>query len=130
MKKMIMIAALIGGMLMPAEMMANNEIDRKPRFENRGRKEIRVSRDKKGGNKGSYRNDRADYRPGKPGKPMKPGYRPGRPDPVIVVNPPAPRPCPPPPPPAPRYYYDYDNPVVEATTAFLGIAALISLIAD
>ena len=129
MKKMIMIAALIGGMLMPAEMVANNNIDRKPRVENRGRKEIRVSRDKKGGKKDVYRNNRADYRPGKPGRN---DYRPGRPAPVVVVNKPAPRPCPPPPPPA-RYYYDdcyYDNPIVEATAAFVGIAALISLIAD
>jgi hypothetical protein len=55
MKKMIVIAALIGGMLMPAQMMANNNNDRKPKVENRGnRNEIRVSKDKKGGKKGDF----------------------------------------------------------------------------
>ncbi len=133
MKKMIVIAALIGGMLMPAQIMANNNNDRRPKVERRGNgNEIRVSKDKRGGKKDNYRDDRRGYdRPGKPGKPdYRPDYRPGRPAPVVVVNPPAPRPCPPPP---PRYYYNdyyYDNPVVDAAAAFISIVGLMSIIAD
>jgi hypothetical protein len=139
MKKMIVIAALIGGMLMPAQMMANNNNDRKPKVENRGnRNEIRVSKDKKGGKKGDFKGGRNDYK--KPGKPDYRPNRPCRPAPVVVVNRPAPRPCPPPPPrpcppppPRPKYYYNdyyYDNPIDDAAEAFVSIVALMSLIAD
>ena len=124
---MIVIAALIGGMLMPAQMMANNNNERKPKVENRGnRNEIRVSKDKKGDFKGG----RNDYK--KPGKPDYRPSKPGRPAPVVVVNRPAPRPCPPPPP-RPKYYYNdyyYDNPIDDAVEAFVSIVALMSLIAD
>ena len=120
MKKMMIIAALIGGMLIPAQSMANNDKgNAKPKVENRGK-------EKRGYKIGKKDNRKPDYRPGKPGKPDRPDYRPNRP--VVVVNRPAPRPCPPPPPPVRRDYYD--NPAADAAVTVLGIAALISLIAD
>ena len=122
MKKMIVIAALIGGMLMPAQIMAQrNNRNEKPRIENRGgRKEYKNN---KGGKK--------DMNFGKPGKGNRPGrykYNRPAPPPVVVVNRPAPRPCPPPPPPAPCRYYCND--VVGAAATVVGLAALVALIAD
>lgn len=126
---MIVIAALIGGMLMPAQIMAqNNRRNEKPRVENRGnKKEMRISKDNKGEKKDNFRDNRRDeFKPGKPNyKPGKPDYRPNRP-PVVVVNRPAPRPCPPPP---PRNCY-YDNDAADAVVAFASIVALMSLMAD
>lgn len=126
MKKMMIIAALIGGMLIPAQSMANNDKgNAKPKVENRGK-------EKRGYKIGKKDNRKPDYRPGKPGKPGRPDYRPDyRPNrPVVVVNRPAPRPCPPPPPPPPVRRCYYDNPAADAAVTVLGIAALISLIAD
>ena len=119
---MIVIAALIGGMLMPAQIMAQrNNRNEKPRIENRGgRKEYK---NKKGGKK--------DMNFGKPGKGNRPGkykYNRPAPPPVVVVNRPAPRPCPPPPPPAPCRYYCND--VVGAAATVVGLAALVALIAN
>ena len=125
---MIVIAALIGGMLMPAQMMAqNNRKNAKARVENR-----MDNRDRK---KGGY--DFAMNKPGKPGfnvggnrKPQPPVVvnRPA-PAPVVVVNRPAPRPCPPPPPPAPHRCCN-DNDIVDAAAAVVGLAALVALIAN
>ena len=114
MKKMIVIAALIGGMLMPAQMMAQNRNGKKrPKVELRGnkrdnRKEMKIGK---------------EYRMGKPGKPVR------RPAPVVVVNRPAPRPrpcLPPPPPPVHRCHND----AAEIVSTVVGLAALVSLIAD
>ena len=130
MKKMMIIAVLIGGMLMPAQLFANNDrANAKPRVENNGkRKEIRV-----GSNRDDRNGKKPGYKPEKPGKNNKPGRgykpgKPGKPAPVIVVNRPAPRPCPPPPPPAPRRYY-YDG-AADAVGAFLSIVGLMAIIAD
>lgn len=114
MKKMILIAALIGGMLMPAQMMAQKRDRRGPKVEYRQNR----------------RNDRKEIRMGKPGKPKyKPAYKPQ--PAVVVVNRPVPRPCPPPPPPppAPRRYY-YDNDVLDAATAIISFATLAAILAD
>ena len=139
MKKMIVIAALIGGMLMPAQMMAqNNRKNAKAKVENRVDNRDR----KKGGN------NIAMNKPGKPGADRKPGFniggnrnpqppvvvnrpapRPCPPAPVVVVNRPAPRPCPPPPPPAPHRCCN-DNDIVDAAAAVVGLAALVALIAN
>ena len=131
---MIVIAALIGGMLMPAQMMAqNNRKNAKARVENRMDNRDR----KKGGN------DFAMNKPCKPGADKKPGFNVGgnrkpqppvvvnrpAPAPVVVVNRPAPRPCPPPPPPAPRRCY-HNNDVANAAAAVVGLAALVALIAN
>ena len=128
---MIVIAALIGGMLMPAQMMAqNNRKNAKARVENRMDNRDR----KKGGN---------NIAMNKPGNDRKPGFciggnrnpqppvvvnRPA-PAPVVVVNRPAPRPCPPPPPPAPHRCCN-DNDIVDAAVAVVGLAALVALIAN
>lgn len=112
MKKMIVIAALIGTMLMPAQMMAGNKNNNKrPRVEMRGnkrdnRRDIKIGK---------------DYRMGKPGKPAR------RPAPVVVVNRPAPRPCPPPPPPP---VHRCHNEAAEIVSTVVGLAALVSLIAN
>ena len=127
MKKMIVIAALIGGMLMPAQMMAqNNKKNDKPRIENRDNR-----RDKKDMNFGKpTKNNRPGFAMNKPAKPAPPKYR--KPVPPVVINRPAPRPCPPPPP-AVVYRNYYENEVVEAveaTVAVIGLAALIALAAN
>ena len=82
-----MIAAMIGGMLIPAEMVADNREDKAPRVNKRENNEIRISREGR-----AEENERAEYRPvavgnkqEKPGKPdNKPGYKPddkpGKPD--------------------------------------------------
>ena len=134
MKKMIVIAALIGGMLMPAQMMAqNNRKNAKAKVENRV-----DNRDRKKGGNNIVMN-----KPGKPGADRKPGFNIGgnrkpqppvvvnrpAPAPVVVVNRPAPRPCPPPPPPAPRRCY-HNNDVANAAAAVVGLAALVALIAN
>ena len=138
MKKMIVIAALIGGMLMPAQIMAqNNRKNEKPRVENRDKR-----KDMKPGNNKPGKNNKAGFAINKPGKgnpkPQKynrPAPRPvvvvnrPAPRPVVVVNNPAPRPCPPPP--APVIYKNYyDNDVAEAAAAVIGLAALIALVAN
>ena len=152
MKKMIIIAALIGGMLMPAQIMAqNNRKNAKARVENRVNNKDKKMDAFKGGNKdrdfdmggknkpGKNNGYAKGYKGGKPGKKNKGFYvggydRPAppviinRPAPVVVVNRPAPRPCPPPPP-APRRCY-YNNDVANAVTAVVGLAALVALIAD
>ena len=152
MKKMIVIAALIGGMLMPAQIMAqNNRKNAKARVENRVNNNDKKMGAGKGGNKdrnfdmgGKSKPGKNDgfaknNKGGKPGKKEKGFYiggnnRPAppviinRPAPVVVVNRPAARPCPPPPP-APRRCY-YNNDVANAVTAVVGLAALVALIAD
>ena len=127
MKKMIVIAAWIGGMLMPAQMMAqNNKKNDKPRIENRDNR-----RDKKDMNFGKPAKDnRPGFAMNKPAKPAPPKYH--KPAPPVVINRPAPRPCPPPPP-AVVYRDYYENEVVEAveaTVAVIGLAALIALAAN
>ena len=127
MKKMIVIAALIGGMLMPAQIMAqNNRKNEKPRVENRDKR-----KDMKPGNNKPGKNNKAGFAINKPGKgkPKPQKYNRPAPRPVVVVNNPAPRPCPPPP--APVIYKNYyDNDVAEAAVAVIGLAALIALVAN
>ena len=109
---MIVIAALIGGMLMPAQMMAQSKNgNKRPKVELRGnkrdnRKDMRIGK---------------EYRMGKPGKPVH------KPAPVVVVNRPAPRPCPPPPPPP---VHRCHNEAAGIVSTVVGLAALVSLIAN
>ena len=107
MKRMMIIAALIGGMLMPAQMMAKNNQNAKPRIEYKNSK-----KDKPG-------NDR-NYRPGKPGKPLPP----------VVAKRPKPRPRPIPRPVPKKVYVYKDNDAINAAATIIGIAGLIALIAD
>ena len=106
---MMIFAVMMSMMLMPAQMMAKNNQNAKPRIEYKNSK-----KDKPG-------NDR-NYRPGKPGKPMPP----------VVVKRPKPKPMPKPMPrPVPRKVYVYqDNSAINAAAAVIGIAGLIALIAD
>ena len=135
MKKMIVIAALIGGMLMPAQMMAQKNMkNEKPRIENRDnrrdKKDMNFGKPAKNNRPGFAMNKPAKPAPPKYRKPMPPKYR--KPVPPVVINRPAPRPCPPPPP-AVVYRNYYENEVVEAveaTVAVIGLAALIALAAN
>ncbi len=142
MKKMMIIAALISGMLMPAQIFAKeNRGDKKPKAEynkfeknNKGNKKPQMNYkdfDKGKNNKKGYN---GDYKYGKnkgnkkgnnyyaKKKPYKP-YKPNKPN-VIVVNKPAPVP---PPPPVKVVYKS--NPV-SAAASLVGLAALIAVIAD
>ena len=132
MKKMIVIAALIGGMLMPAQMMASNDRgDKKPRVEYRNDK--KEKKDKKGFD--NRRDNR--YNNGY----NKNNNRPGKPDKVVIVNKPQPqvvvvnrpdrRPVPPPPPRGGCCDNDNDAAsIIGAVGAFVGIVGLMSLIAQ
>ena len=128
----MIIAVMMGAMLMPAQMFAKNDrVNERPRVENnQKKKEIRIANER--GNRPANKPDKkraANYRPNnRPGKPVVAARRPA---PVVVVNRPTPRPCPPPPPPpAPRVVYYNNNPVVEATSAFLSIVGLMAIMAD
>lgn len=138
MKKMMIIAALAGGMLMPAQIFAKeNRGDKKPGVENRIEKNNKGNKkpqmnyknsDKGKNNKKGYKDDykygknkgnkkgNNHYAKQKPHKPYKPN--------VIVVNRP---PHMPPPPPAKVIYES--NPI-SAAASLVGLAALIAVIAD
>ena len=130
MKKMMIIAALIGGMLMPAQIMAQNNKNAKPKVENRNNKKGNGKDFKQGRNKKNDNRDRKySFNAGKPGKNNRPvvvAGRPQRPKPPVVINRPAPRPLPPPPP--RKAYCSNDAANVAATV--VSLAALIALIAD
>ena len=131
MKKMMIIAVMMGAMLMPAQMFAKNDrANERPRVENnQKKKEIRIANER--GNRPANKPDKkraANYRPNnRPGKPVVAARRPA---PVVVVNRPAPRPCPPPPPPPAPRRYNYSCGAADAVTSFLSIVALMSIIAD
>lgn len=122
MKKMMIIAALISGMLMPAQIMAkNNNRNEKARVENRGpQKEVKIVVKEKRGKKEKYDDC---YKYNKPGKKQYKKF--GKcPKPVVIVNQPAPRPRP-----VCRYN---NNPggAVNAAAAVIGIAGLIAILAN
>ena len=138
MKKMMIIAAMVSVMLIPAQMEANNRVNNKGRVEYNNKKDF----GKKEYNK-FKENKRFDKK--KPGKPQgmikkpiqrrppmppvkvvkkKKPYKPA----VIVVNKPAPRPRPIPPPPAPVRVV-YESPV-NAVAQAIGLAALAAIIAN
>ena len=113
--KKIIIAALIGAMLMPAEMMASND---------RGRRE-RPRVEQRGGKRGGGKEHRGYH--GKRG-----GDRGHRGDKVIIVNKPH-RPrynshyCPPPPPPR-RHHHCHHNDVADAIGAAATLVGLIGIV--
>lgn len=117
MKKMIVIAALIGGMLMPAQIMAqNNRKNEKPRVENRDkRKDMRPGKNNRPG--------LAMNKPAKPGKPKY--YKPAPPPPPPVIRR-APRPCPP----VVVHRDCCDNDGIGTAVAAIGLAALIAIAAN
>ena len=131
MKKMMIFAVMMSMLLVPAQMMAknNNRDFAKPRVENR------VKKNDKKAPKVKFDN----ARPGKPDnkkfnnrdkgrKPMPPvARRPRRPMPRPVAVPP--------PPPVHHHHHHHhnhccDNGAIEAAATIIGIATLISAIAD
>ena len=123
MKKMIMIAALISGMLMPAQMMANNRAEAKPRVEFKNDKPA----DRKGKNEKKEYKEKKNYKNNK-------GFKDNRKNfnnkPVVVINKPAPRPAPRPCPPPAKECCNNINNAVGAAATVVGLAALIALVAD
>lgn len=115
MKKMMIIAVLIGGMLMPAQIMAKNDKgNNKPKVEYNNKKKPQGKFEKKIDKRGvrSEFNNRNKYGKKKPNKPN-----------VVVINKPAP------PPPAPAKVV-YKNDSFSAAASVLGIAALAAIIAN
>ena len=124
---MMIIAVMMSAMLMPAEMMAknNNRDFAKPRVENRVRKNDRKEAKMKFDN----------ARPGKPGKQkFNKREKERRPMPPVARRHRRPMPRPLPPPPPPRYHHHHhhhcDNGAAETAATIIGLAALISAIAD
>ena len=118
MKKMIVIAALIGGMLMPAQIMAkDNKGNNKPKVEYRNDKKDKKKPQQKFDNRKADKkfNDR-NFDKKKQNKPD-----------VVVVNKPEPRPVPPPPAPV-EVVYKYDS--FSAIASVVGLAALAAIIAN
>ncbi|MBQ5626618.1 MAG: hypothetical protein IIU97_00760 [Bacteroidaceae bacterium] len=127
MKKMMIFAVMMSMLLMPAQMMAknNNRDFAKPRVENRVRK------NEKKGAKMKFDNARH----GKPGKhKFNKREKERRPMPPVARRHRRPMPRPLPPPPPPRYHHHHhhhcDNGAAETAATIIGLAALISAIAD
>ena len=127
MKKMMIFAVMMSMLLMPAQMMAknNNRDFAKPRVENRVRKN-----EKKGA---KMKFDNAHH--GKPGKQkFNKREKERRPMPPVARRHRRPMPRPLPPPPPPRYHHHHhhhcDNGAAETAATIIGLAALISAIAD
>ena len=123
MKKMMIIAAMVSMMLIPAQMEAKNKVNNKAKVEYRnnkkdfGKKEFKKFKDdKRFDNKKNFKKKKA-YNNRKPNRPA-----------VIAVNRPAPRPRPLPPPPAPVKVI-YENPS-NAVAQAISLAALAAIIAD
>ncbi len=119
MKKMMMIAVLIGGMLMPAQIMARNNNGSKPKVEYRNDKKKPQEKFEKKIDKRKRRNNFNNRYGNK---------KPNRPN-VVVINRPAPRPRPIPPPPPPVKVV-YENDPVSAVASVIGLAALAAIIAN
>ena len=124
---MMIFAVMMSMLLAPAQMMArnNNRDFAKPRVENRVRKNDRKE--------AKMRFDNA--RPGKPGKQkFNKREKERRPMPPVARRHRRPMPRPLPPPPPPRYHHHHhhhcDNGAAETAATIIGLAALISAIAD
>ena len=122
MKKMMIFAVMMSMMLMPAQMMAKNDRNAKPRVENRveNKKEKKDDKNFMKENK----NDKKFNNKNKARKPMPPvAMKPRRPMPKPMSRPrPVPRPI----------YHNHccDNDFVETAATIIGLAALVSAIAD
>ena len=126
MKKMMIIAMMMGAMLMPAQMMAKENRNARPRVENR------VKKNEKRAPKIKFDN----ARPGKPDRKFDNRNKGRKPMPPVAMRPrkpmprPMPRPRPVPPPPPAYHNHCCENNVVEAAATIIGLAALVSAIAD
>ena len=127
MKRMMIFAVMMSMLLAPAQMMAknNNRDSARPRVENRVRKNDRKEAKMKFDN----------ARHGKPGKQkFNKREKERRPMPPVARRHRRPMPRPLPPPPPPRYHHHHhhhcDNGAAETAATIIGLAALISAIAD
>ena len=127
MKKMMIIAAMVSVILIPAQMEANNKVNNKPKVEFNNRKDFNNKKfnDKRFNDKRKFDKQKAYYKMNDFNK--KKAYnkrKPNRPA-VMVINRPAPRPRPVPPPPPVKVVYR-NNPIAEA----IELAALAAIIAN
>ena len=120
MKKMMFLAVMMSALLMPAQMTANNRDNARPRVENRG--------DSRKGPKGTMRpgkpKDKKFDKKDKGRRPMPPTAKRGR-RPM-----PRPKPVPPPPPRHHHHHHHCDNGAIKAAATIIGVAAIVSAIAD
>ena len=127
MKKMMIIAAMVSAMLIPAQMEANNRVNNKAKVEFNNRKDFNNKKfnDKRFNDNRKFDKQKAYYKMNDFNK--KKAYnkrKPNRPA-VMVINRPAPRPRPVPPPPPVKVVYR-NNPIAEA----IKLAALAAIIAN
>ena len=127
MKKMMIIAAMVSVMLIPAQMEANNKVNNKAKVEFNNRKDFNNKKfnDKRFNDNRKFDKQKAYYKMNDFNK--KKAYnkrKPNRPA-VMVINRPAPRPRPVPPPPPVKVVYR-NNPIAEA----IKLAALAAIIAN
>ena len=124
MKKMMIIAAMVSAMLIPAQMEANNRVNNKAKVEFNNRKDFN---NKKFNDNRKFDKQKAYYKMNDFNKQKAYNKRkPNRPA-VMVINRPAPRPRPRPVPPPPPVKVVYrNNPIAEA----IELAALAAIIAN
>ena len=127
MKKMMIIAAMVSAMLIPAQMEANNRVNNKGKVEFNNRRDFNNKKfnDKRFNDNRKFDKQKAYYKMNNFNK--KKAYnkrKPNRPA-VMVTNRPAPRPRPVPPPPPVKVVYR-NNPIAEA----IELAALAAIIAN
>ena len=115
MKKMMIIAAMVGAMLIPAQMEASNKVNNRVKVEYKNRKEPKKFKEEKRFDGRKDFDKARDY-----------NRKPDRPE-VIVIN--NQKPCPLPPPPAPVKVVYESNPV-SAVASVIGLAALAAIIAN
>ena len=122
MKKIMFIAVMMSALLMPAQMMANNREKAKPRVERR----VDNRKEHKGGARPGKPNDRNVKKKRPHDKPMA-----GHPKPMPKPKPtPRRRPVPPPPPRHHHHHHHCDNGAIKAAATIIGVAAIVSAIAD
>ena len=110
MKKMMIIAAMVSVMLIPAQMEANNKVNSKPKVElnNKNDKKFDNKKDEK-----KFKNDKKKLKK--------------QPKPQAIVKMPAPRPAPLP---QAQVNVVYESNPINAVASVIGLAALAAIIAN
>ena len=125
MKKMMIIAAMVSVMLIPAQMEANNKVNSKPKVElnNKNDKKFDNKKDEK-----KFKNDKKFYnkRDDKKFKDDKKKLK-KQPKPQAIVKMPAPRPAPLP---QAQVNVVYESNPINAVASVIGLAALAAIIAN
>ena len=119
MKKMMIIAAMVSVMLIPAQMEANNKVNSKPKVElnNKNDKKFDNKKDEK-----KFKNDKKFYNKRDDKKKLK-----KQPKPQAIVKMPAPRPAPLP---QAQVNVVYESNPINAVASVIGLAALAAIIAN